>query len=167
MRVNPVGVSTEYNTITFKNHGFKTGEIVDYSASGTAIAGLDTNIEFSILKLDDDRSVDDVGVGGTVTTDVTRSKTVDFTSGYWNTSISISTNHCRRKCFLWFYTWWIIYIYTNLIAVRLNLHIFMKKELVMIKYFKSTQETFNIHPQGKNAQVSPIISMVELLMFRF
>ena len=41
LRVYPVGVSTEYNTITFKNHGFKTGEIVDYSTEGTAIAGLD------------------------------------------------------------------------------------------------------------------------------
>ena len=42
LRVKPAGISTSLNVITFKNHGFNSGEIVEYSAETTAIQGLST-----------------------------------------------------------------------------------------------------------------------------
>ena len=40
LRVKPAGISTSYNTINYQNHGFESGEIVEYSAETTAIQGL-------------------------------------------------------------------------------------------------------------------------------
>ena len=160
LRVNPVGVSTEYNTITFKNHGFKTGEIVDYSTDGTAIAGLDVDNRYSILKLDDNRfRLIDVGIGGTVTTDLTRSKTVDITSKGVGTQvfqyppITVDVNVSYGSTLGGSFTFTPIvtgeiesaYLYekgTGYGSNTLNLH---KKPLISLS-------------QGKNAQVSPIIS---------
>ena len=42
LRVKPVGISTSLNVITFKNHGFESGEVVEYSAETTPIQGLST-----------------------------------------------------------------------------------------------------------------------------
>ena len=160
LRVNPVGVSTEYNTITFKNHGFKTGEIVDYSTDGTAIAGLNVDNRYSILKLDDNRfRLIDVGIGGTVTTDLTRSKTVDITSTGVGTQvfqyppITVDVNVSYGSTLGGSFTFTPIvtgeiesaYLYekgTGYGSNTLNLH---KKPLISLS-------------QGKNAQVSPIIS---------
>ena len=41
LRVNPTGISTSYNRISFVNHGFSSGEIVNYS-SDNPIQGLST-----------------------------------------------------------------------------------------------------------------------------
>ena len=73
--VNPSGISTNYNTITFKNHGFKSGEIVEYSSVvglGTTqprdIEGMDVSKQYYILKKDDNTfSLCDAGIGGSVT----------------------------------------------------------------------------------------------------
>ena len=81
LRVKPSGISTEYNTFSFKNHGFETGEIVDYSNEGSAVGGLDILNRYSIVKIDSDNfSLIDVGVGGTIKTDLIRSKIVDINS---------------------------------------------------------------------------------------
>ena len=95
-------------------------------------AGLDTNNRYSILKLDDNRfRLIDVGVGGTVTTDVTRSKTVDFTSVGIGTQvfqyppITVDVNVSYGSHLVDH-----LHLHQSL-PVRLNLHIFMKKELVM------------------------------------
>ena len=99
LRVTSSGISTEYNTVTFKNHGFETGEIVTYSTTGGAIAGLSTSDQYSIQKLDSDTfRLINVGSAGTVTTDLVRSKYSDLVtvgSGYHifqYPEITITTN---------------------------------------------------------------------------
>ena len=81
LRVKPAGISTSLNVITFKNHGFNSGEIVEYSAETTAIQGLSTASSYYINKLTDDTfQLADAGIGGTSNTNFNRGKYVDFTS---------------------------------------------------------------------------------------
>ena len=91
LRVKSSGISTQYNTLTFKNHGFNTGDIVEYSTEETTegnqlITGLSTSVQYSIQKLDNDNfRLINVGVGATLTNDLTRSKYVEISgigSGY-------------------------------------------------------------------------------------
>ena len=37
LRVKPEGISIDYDQIEFKNHGFNTGDVVNYSCTGTDI----------------------------------------------------------------------------------------------------------------------------------
>ena len=81
LRVKPTGISTSLNVVTFKNHGFESGEIVEYSAETTAIQGLSTTSSYYINKLTNNTfQLADAGVGGTSTVDYDRGKYVDFTS---------------------------------------------------------------------------------------
>jgi len=81
LRVASSGISTEYNTFRFENHGFETGEIVTYSTDGTVVSGLSTANRYSISKVDSDTfKLINVGIAGTETTDLTRSKYVDLKS---------------------------------------------------------------------------------------
>ena len=81
LRVKPAGISTSLNVITFKNHGFNSGEIVEYSAETTVIQGLSTTSSYYIKKLTDDTfQLADAGIGGTSNTNFNRGKYVDFTS---------------------------------------------------------------------------------------
>ena len=81
-------VSTNYNWIEFKNHGFNNGELIDYSiASGngvsspTVISGLSTDKKYQILKLDDNKfRVCDAGIGGTIVSNFERKNYVKFES---------------------------------------------------------------------------------------
>ena len=74
LRVKPVGVSTSLNVITFKNHGFNSGEIVEYSAETTPIQGLSTTSSYYIKKLTNDTfQLADAGVAGTCQVHVIRS----------------------------------------------------------------------------------------------
>ena len=91
LRVKSSGISTQYNKLTFKNHGFNTGDIVEYSTEETTegnqlITGLSTSVQYSIQKLDNDNfRLINVGVGATLTNDLTRSKYVEISgigSGY-------------------------------------------------------------------------------------
>ena len=80
LTVNPSGISTETNTITFKNHGFKDGDIVEYSTNGNIIGGI-TNYTFKVVKVDDNSfKLTDVGIGATITSNYERKKFVNFTS---------------------------------------------------------------------------------------
>ena len=54
LNVKPSGVSVAFDTISFKNHGFNNGDLVEYSHTGTGIGGLDTNIGYYVMKIDDD-----------------------------------------------------------------------------------------------------------------
>ena len=83
LRVKPAGISTSSNVITFKNHGFQTGEIVEYSAETTPVQGLSTTSSYYIKKLTDDTfQLADAGIGATSTVDFNRGKYVNFdTSG--------------------------------------------------------------------------------------
>ena len=83
LRVKPAGISTSSNVITFKNHGFQSGEIVEYSAETTAVQGLSTTSSYFIKKLTDNTfQLADAGIGATSTVDFNRGKYVNFdTSG--------------------------------------------------------------------------------------
>lgn len=79
LRVKPVGVSTVENEINYTNHGFKTGDIVEYANEGTIIAGLSTTNSYSVEKIDDDRfKLYDVGIGVSNTNNVIRKDNVIF-----------------------------------------------------------------------------------------
>ena len=81
LRVKPTGISTSLNVVTFKNHGFQSGEIVEYSAEITAIQGLSTSSSYYINKLTNDTfQLADAGIGGTSTVDYNRGKYVNFAS---------------------------------------------------------------------------------------
>ena len=81
LRVKPTGISTSLNVVTFKNHGFNSGEIVEYSAETTAIQGLSTTSSYYIKKLTDDTfQLADAGVGGTSIVNYNRGKYADFTT---------------------------------------------------------------------------------------
>jgi len=79
LRVKPVGISTSLNVVSFKDHGFNTGELIEYSAETTPIQGLSTTSSYFIKKLTDDTfQLADAGIGGTVTTNFDRGSFVDF-----------------------------------------------------------------------------------------
>jgi len=80
------GISTQKSTITFENHGFSNGEIIDYQPSvglGTTtpqiISGLSTTTKYKVLKIDDNIfRVCDVGVDGTNDVNFISKKYVEF-----------------------------------------------------------------------------------------
>lgn len=79
--VKPSGISTSQNLINFTNHGFSSGEIVEYSSTGTNISGLTTTNQYYILKEDNNSfRVCDAGVGGTSITDFEQENFVKFAS---------------------------------------------------------------------------------------
>ena len=81
LRVKPSGISSSFNTIFFDNHGFESGEIVEYSAETTPVQGLSTTTSYIIKKLNDDSfKLANAGVGGTSRNDFNRGKFVDFKS---------------------------------------------------------------------------------------
>ena len=86
LRVKASGISTFYNTVTFKDHGFETDETILYSTTGNSIVGLNTTNQYKVKKIDSDTfRLINVGIGGTDTTDSVRNKFVNFTdsgSGY-------------------------------------------------------------------------------------
>ena len=82
LRVKPTGISTSSNVITFKGHGFESGEIIEYSAETSPIQGLSTTSSYYVHKLNNDTfQVADAGIGGTSTLDFNRGKYVNFKSG--------------------------------------------------------------------------------------
>jgi len=160
LRVGTSGVSTQYDLITFENHGFNTGDIVNYSTSGTIISGLSTSNQYSVVKVNSDSfRLIDVGVGATLTNDLTRGKYVEFEStgsGYQIfeyppirvvTNVSYGSTFSGEFVFTPIVTGQIIgsYLYekgTQYGSTTLNLH---KKPNITIK-------------TGKNAELKPIIS---------
>ena len=79
--VSPTGISTINSTITFKNHGFKDGELVTYNYQTTAISGLTTSNQYFVLNIDEDTfMLANAGVGGTFISDYERRKHVKFSS---------------------------------------------------------------------------------------
>jgi hypothetical protein len=86
--VKPVGISTINSSINFYNHGFKDGEKIVYSSTGTTISGLSTSNQYYVIKLNNDSfRLANAGVGGTVTSDYNRKNYVNLSSigsGYHN-----------------------------------------------------------------------------------
>ena len=64
--VSSSGINTSSNTITIKNHGYKDGEIVNYTSGTVAIEGLSNNSDYYVVKINDDTfKLSQVGVGST------------------------------------------------------------------------------------------------------
>ena len=84
--VKPTGISTVENTINWNNHGFNTGDIVEYLNDQTPISGLSTSNQYSIKKVNNDSfKLYDVGIGATIKENVERdiiTNLTDFGSGY-------------------------------------------------------------------------------------
>ena len=67
--VSTAGINTYSDFIEFKNHGFGDGELIRYSHSGIGITigGLDTDQDYYVLKINDDRfRLAAAGIGSTL-----------------------------------------------------------------------------------------------------
>jgi len=53
--VSSSGISTSLDIITIEDHDFSSGEIVQYSTTGSAIGGLTNNANYYVTKVDNDR----------------------------------------------------------------------------------------------------------------
>ena len=88
LRVNPLGISTSYNTINYTNHGFAHGDIINYSptrdaglATPAVISGLNTTSSYYVMKIDDNTfKLADAGIGATDSSNFDRGKVVSFGS---------------------------------------------------------------------------------------
>jgi hypothetical protein len=83
LKVNPSGISTINDSISFINHNFNDGDLVEYQTTGSVISGLSTEKNYYVLKLDDNsfRLCDAGYVGvGAAKTDYLRKKYVNFES---------------------------------------------------------------------------------------
>ena len=165
LRVASSGISTEYDTIIYKNHGFETGDVVVYSTTGSVISGLSTTVQYSISKINSDSfKLINVGIGATVKTDLVRSKFVEINStgtGYQifqyppvevTAAVSFGSTITGSFVFTPIITGEIIdtYLYEKGVgygSTILNLH---NRPLVTVK-------------NGKNAQLNPIISNGKIL----
>ena len=81
LRVKPAGISTTFNSINFKNHGFSSGETIEYLGGSTNIVGLSTTVSYLVNKIDDDSfQLADAGIGATSTNNYDRGLYVNFES---------------------------------------------------------------------------------------
>lgn len=79
--VKPIGISTVNHTISFNNHNFKNGDLVEYSSTGNLISGLSTSTNYLILKIDNDTfRLSNAGISTVLTEDFDKNKFVRFNS---------------------------------------------------------------------------------------
>ena len=79
--VNPSGISTTKNTINFTNHGFDSGEIIEYSFETAGISGISTTNQYYVLKNDNNSfRLCNAGIGGTITENYERKNYIKFDS---------------------------------------------------------------------------------------
>ena len=52
--VEPIGINTASNTISIKQHGYNSGEIIVYNPSESPIGGLAASTQYYVTKVDDD-----------------------------------------------------------------------------------------------------------------
>ena len=77
--VNPSGISTYFDTIFFKDHGFSTGELITYDYEVSPITGLSTSVYYYVLKQNNDYfRLCNAGIGGTDNQYYLREKYVSF-----------------------------------------------------------------------------------------
>jgi hypothetical protein len=78
--VSSSGISTQNNTINFKNHGFESGELVTYRYE-TSTIGISTLSQYYVLKNNDDSfRLCDAGIGGTNISNYDRKNYIKFSS---------------------------------------------------------------------------------------
>ena len=78
--VKPIGISTINHTISFKNHGFNSGELINYNYELSSI-GISSLNQYYILKNDNDTfRLCDAGIGGTSTSNYDRKNYIKFSS---------------------------------------------------------------------------------------
>jgi hypothetical protein len=78
--VSSTGISTINDTISFENHGFKSGELVTYRYE-TSTIGISTLSQYYILKNNDDSfRLCDAGIGGTNISNYNRKNYIKFSS---------------------------------------------------------------------------------------
>ena len=79
--VKPSGISTNFDTVYFKDHNFSNGDLVEYSFETSTITGLSSNKQYYVLKVDSNTfRLADAGIGGTSTSNFTTKKYVKFSS---------------------------------------------------------------------------------------
>lgn len=79
--VKPENVSTLFDTINFKGHGFSTGELVSYEYETTSISGLNVDNQYYVVTIDEDSfKLCDAGINGLDTTNFNDRTFVSFTS---------------------------------------------------------------------------------------
>jgi hypothetical protein len=76
------GINTSDNYIYFRDHGFNSGDLVEYSTTDSEIGGLSQTLNYRVIKVDDDKfRVANAGVGTTSSTlNYIKNNYVDFTS---------------------------------------------------------------------------------------
>jgi len=78
--VSPTGISTIYHNITFKNHGFESGELVNYNYQ-TSTIGISTLLQYYVLKENENSfRLCDAGIGGTDNSNYNRKNYIRFSS---------------------------------------------------------------------------------------
>ena len=81
MQFDPSNVFTAYNEIRYFEHGFESGDIVEYGTTGSPIGGLSTSNQYYVYKIDDNiLKLSDAGIGATISSNYDRLDFVDFTS---------------------------------------------------------------------------------------
>ena len=79
--VQPSGISTAHDSIFFKNHGFNEGDVITYSTDGTSIGGLDTNLQYKVIKLNENEfRLANAGAAGTISANYDRNNYVNIVS---------------------------------------------------------------------------------------
>ena len=89
MKFAPESVFIEYDEIRYENHGFSTGEVVEYGTTDTAIVGLSTLNSYYVVATDENTiKLCDAGIGATSTYNYERLEYVNFeTTGVGTHSI--------------------------------------------------------------------------------
>lgn len=65
-KIVSTGISTATNSFEIKNHGYKTGEIIRYTAGSSTVSGIVESKDYYVRKIDNNKfSLSEVGVGGT------------------------------------------------------------------------------------------------------
>ena len=100
IKVSTTGVSTSADTITYINHGFEDGDLINYRFSGTSIAGISSAENYYVLKINDDSfQLAAAGIGTTLSNtnynnrfaaDLTSQGSGTHTFNYPEISISVS-----------------------------------------------------------------------------
>ena len=157
--VKSSGISTEKDSIVFKNHNFNDGDIVRYETTGTPISGLSTSNSYYILKTDNDSfKLANAGIGASISSNYERQNYVKLSSvgsGYHifkYPNIEVTVNVSFGSSIVGVITATPVikgsivdaYLYENGTGYGSDIINFVKKPTITIK-------------TGKNAEVSPIV----------